>query len=174
MKIQRSDGSWAETGEVGEVVIRGNCVCKGYLNPDQTREAFDDNGFYHTGDLASMDIEGHISLSGRLKDIIIRKGENISAREIEELLIDYPGVDGVAVIGLPDEERGERVCAVVECTDKTITLADITTYLRAQGLMKLKLPEQLELVAALPRSEALGKVSKKQLQAQFADTEIGA
>lgn len=167
VRIIRADGSWADQGEVGEVVIRGKCLCKGYLNPEQTREAFDDQGYYHTGDLASFDTEGNISLSGRLKDIIIRKGENISAREIEELLIDYPGVKAVAVIGLPDEERGERVCAVLECQGQPPTLADITGYLAEKGLMRQKLPEQLEIVEVMPRSEALGKVSKKDLQKRF-------
>ena len=174
VRIQRNDGSWADLGEVGEVVIKGGCVCKGYLNPEQTKEAFDEQGYYHTGDLGSMDDEGHVTLSGRLKDIIIRKGENISAREIEEFLLEYPNVNGVAVIGLPDEERGERVCAVLETSDTSITLADIGAYLTDKGLMKIKLPEQLEILAELPRSQALGKVSKKDLQAQFANTQIGA
>lgn len=172
VRIQRADGSWADTSEVGEVVVRGDCLCKGYLNPEQTKEAFDEQGYYHTGDLASADENGYISLTGRLKDIIIRKGENISAREIEELLMDYPGVDAVAVIGLPDEVRGERVCAVLEFSGEPPTLKDLTGYLTEQGLMKIKLPEQLEIVDRLPRSEALGKVSKKNLQAQFASSSI--
>lgn len=167
VRIKTADGRWAETGEVGEVLIRGKCLCKGYLNPEQTREAFDDEGYYHTGDLATLDDDGYISLCGRLKDIIIRKGENISAQEIEQLLLEFPGVKGVAVIGLPDEERGERVCAVLEYEGDGVTLEDITQFLTGKGLMKIKLPEQLELVESLPRSEALGKVSKKTLQAQF-------
>lgn len=174
VRIQRSDGSFAAVGEVGEVVIRGKCLCKGYLNSEQTAENFDADGFFHTGDLGSFDEEGYLRLSGRLKDIIIRKGENISAQEIEELLIDYPQVKGVAVIGLPDEARGERVCAVLEYDGEPITLADICAYLSDKGLMKIKLPEQLERVDVLPRSQALGKVSKKDLQAQFAGTSIPA
>jgi acyl-CoA synthetase (AMP-forming)/AMP-acid ligase II len=164
VRIKRSDGSFAEQGETGEIVIRGACVCKGYLNPEQTREAFDEEGFYHTGDVGSFDEEGYLSLSGRLKDIIIRKGENISAREIEEMLMDFPGVRAVAVIGLPDEERGERVCAVLEYEGDDLSLGDITRFLGQKGLMKQKLPEQLELIDRIPRSEALGKVSKKELQ----------
>lgn len=174
VRIQLSSGEWGQTGEVGEVIIRGDCLCKGYLNADQTKENFDTDGFFHTGDLGSFDEEGHLRLSGRLKDIIIRKGENISAQEIEEMLIDYPGVNGVAVIGLPDEARGERVCAVLEYDGDEISLADITAYLLGKELMKIKLPEQLERVDVLPRSQALGKVSKKELQAQFADTKIEA
>lgn len=171
VRIQRGDGSEADIGEVGEVLVRGNCVCQGYLKPEQTREAFDASGYFHTGDLGSIDADGYISLSGRLKDIIIRKGENISAREIEELLIDCPGVDAVAVIGLPDEASGERVCAVIESSAvPALALADISRYLAQRGLMKQKWPEQLELIDKLPRSEALGKIAKKALQAQFAES----
>lgn len=168
VKVRRLDGRWADVGEEGEVVIKGDCLFKGYLNAEQTQEAFDVDGYYRTGDLGSFDAEGYLSLSGRLKDIIIRKGENISAREIEELLLDFPGVKGVAVIGLPDEARGERVCAVLEYAGEGVSLKDIAEYLSAKGLMKQKLPEQLELVDVLPRSQALGKVSKKDLQQRFA------
>lgn len=167
VKLKKLDGQWALQGEEGEVLIKGDCLCKGYLDPEQTAEAFDEEGYYHTGDLARFDEAGNISLTGRLKDIIIRKGENISAKEIEEILVDYPGVSAVAVIGLPDEERGERVCAVLETSESDISLKDINQYLSAKGLMKQKLPEQLEQLSRFPRSEALGKISKKDLQKQF-------
>lgn len=108
-------------------------------------------------------------LTGRLKDIIIRKGENISAKEIEDLLARHPGVGDAAVIGLPDQTRGERVCAVVEQPPDAapLTLPELTAYLREEGLSVHKLPEQLELVDALPRNEALRKVLKYQLRARF-------
>jgi acyl-CoA synthetase (AMP-forming)/AMP-acid ligase II len=170
IEIRSADGTLANVGEEGEVMLRGKCLCKGYLKPEQNTDAFDDNGFYHTGDLGKFDEEGNLSLTGRLKDIIIRKGENISAREIEEFLMDYPNVTSVAVIGLPDEDRGERVCAVLEYSGDTISLKDISDYLTEKGLMKLKLPEQIERVEKMPRSEALGKVSKKLLKAQYAQS----
>ncbi|MBW8821345.1 MAG: AMP-binding protein, partial [Streptomyces sp.] len=98
----------------GEVRLKGEAVCQGYLDPSQTAEAFDAEGYLRTGDLGHLTATGHLVLTGRLKDVIIRKGENISAKEIEDLLAAHPAVGDVAVIGLPDAERGERVCAVVE------------------------------------------------------------
>ncbi|MFE0540530.1 MULTISPECIES: AMP-binding enzyme [unclassified Streptomyces] len=111
-------------------------------------------------------------LTGRLKDVIIRKGENISAKEIEDLLHRHPAVRDVAVIGLPDEERGERVCAVVETAADTggLTLPAVVSYLRAEGLSVHKLPEQLELVDALPRNDTLRKVLKHKLRERYSGT----
>ncbi|MEU4493062.1 AMP-binding protein [Streptomyces sp. NPDC023998] len=153
----------------GEVRLRGEAVCQGYLDPAQTAEAFDGEGFFITGDLGHVTESGHLVLTGRLKDVIIRKGENISAKEIEDLLHEHAGVADVAVIGLPDEERGERVCAVVEQAEgaEELTLEGVTTYLRRQGLSVHKLPEQLEVVAALPRNDTLRKVLKYKLRERF-------
>jgi cyclohexanecarboxylate-CoA ligase len=112
-----------------------------------------------------------VVLTGRLKDIIIRKGENISAKEIEDLLYTHPKVKDVAVIGLPDRERGERVCAVVETADGAppLTFDEMVEHLAASGLMKQKVPEQLEVVDALPRNETLNKVLKYKLRDELAD-----
>ncbi|MFF4750572.1 class I adenylate-forming enzyme family protein [Streptomyces sp. NPDC002514] len=158
----------------GEVRLRGEAVCRGYLDPAQTAETFDEDGFLRTGDLGHLTGGGHLVLTGRRKDVIIRKGENISAKEIEDLLHRYPGVGDVAVIGLPDAERGERVCAVVEpavppAGDGELTLEAVTAYLRAAGLSVHKLPEQLEVVDALPRGATLRKVLKYQLRERFLD-----
>ncbi|MGW3134704.1 class I adenylate-forming enzyme family protein [Streptomyces sp. NPDC001139] len=155
----------------GEVRLRGEAVCQGYLDPAQTAGAFDDEGFLRTGDLGFVTESGHLVLTGRLKDVIIRKGENISAKEIEDLLAAHPAVGDVAVIGLPDAERGERVCAVVEQPPGTaeLTLDAVTAYLRAEGLSVHKLPEQLELVDALPRNDTLRKVLKYKLRERYAD-----
>ncbi|MGQ4382073.1 class I adenylate-forming enzyme family protein [Streptomyces sp. SAS_270] len=153
----------------GEVRLRGEAVCQGYLDPAQTAEAFDGEGFLRTGDLGHLTGSGHLVLTGRLKDVIIRKGENISAKEIEDLLHGHPAVGDVAVIGLPDAERGERVCAVVEQPPgaEELTLSAMTSYLRTEGLSVHKLPEQLELVDALPRNETLRKVLKYKLRERF-------
>ncbi|MFJ8793625.1 class I adenylate-forming enzyme family protein [Streptomyces sp. NPDC102462] len=156
----------------GEVRLRGEAVCRGYLDPAQTAEAFDADGFLRTGDLGYLTDGGHLVLTGRRKDVIIRKGENISAKEIEDLLHRHPAVGDVAVIGLPDTERGERVCAVVERAvppppDGELTLEAVTAYLRAAGLSVHKLPEQLEVVDALPRGETLRKVLKYELRERF-------
>lgn len=153
----------------GEVRLRGEAVCQGYLNPAQTAEAFDADGFLRTGDLGFVKPSGHLVLTGRLKDVIIRKGENISAKEIEDLLAAHPAVGDVAVIGLPDVERGERVCAVLEQPPgaEVLTLDAVTAHLRDAGLSVHKLPEQLEVVDALPRNETLRKVLKYRLRERF-------
>ncbi|MGJ5898878.1 class I adenylate-forming enzyme family protein [Streptomyces niveiscabiei] len=153
----------------GEVRLRGEAVCQGYLDPEQTAEAFDADGFLRTGDLGYVTPTGHLVLTGRLKDVIIRKGENISAKEIEDLLAAHPGVGEAAVVGLPDAERGELVCAVVEpaSTDGELDLASLVSYLREQGLAAHKLPERLEVVEALPRNETLRKVLKYKLRERY-------
>ncbi|MFE5594455.1 class I adenylate-forming enzyme family protein [Streptomyces sp. NPDC056549] len=156
------------TGD-GEVRLRGEAVCRGYLDPAQTAAAFDEDGFLVTGDVGHLTPSGHLVLTGRIKDIIIRKGENISAKEIEDLLHRHPGVGDAAVIGLPDVERGERVCAVVEQPPGAapLALAQVTAFLREAGLSVHKLPEQLEVVDALPRNETLRKVLKYKLRERF-------
>ncbi|AZQ35514.1 cyclohexanecarboxylate-CoA ligase [Streptomyces cyaneochromogenes] len=157
----------------GEVRLRGEAVCRGYLDPAQTASAFDAEGFLRTGDLGYLTGSGHLVLTGRLKDVIIRKGENISAKEIEDLLHRHPAVGDVAVIGLPDAERGERVCAVVEQPSGAAgkpTLEELTSYLRGEGLSTHKLPEQLEVVDALPRNETLRKVLKYKLRERYSGT----
>ncbi|MFJ5141717.1 class I adenylate-forming enzyme family protein [Streptomyces sp. NPDC088707] len=153
----------------GEVRLRGEAVCRGYLDPAQTAAAFDEDGFLITGDVGHLTPSGHLVLTGRIKDIIIRKGENISAKEIEDLLHRHPDVGDAAVIGLPDAERGERVCAVVEQPPGAapLTLPVVTAFLREAGLSVHKLPEQLEVVEALPRNETLRKVLKYRLRERF-------
>ncbi|MFH8556542.1 class I adenylate-forming enzyme family protein [Streptomyces celluloflavus] len=170
VRIARPDGSEAATGEPGEVTLKGTMLFRRYTDPALTAEAFDADGYFHTGDLGRLRPDGHLVLTGRLKDIIIRKGENISAQEVEELLHTHPAVAEAAVIGLPDRERGERVCAVVTLTDPAApapTLATLTAHLRAAGLMTQKLPEQLEVTDALPRGGPLHKVLKAALRERY-------
>lgn len=169
IRITDEDGKPLPYGTEGEVRLRGEAVCQGYLDTAATQDAFDGDGFLITGDVGRLRKSGHLVLTGRLKDIIIRKGENISAKEIEDLLHRHPGVADAAVIGLPDVERGERVCAVVEqpAGAGTLTLAELAGYLRTEGLAVHKLPEQLEVVQALPRNETLRKVLKYKLREQF-------
>ncbi|MFJ3171704.1 class I adenylate-forming enzyme family protein [Streptomyces roseus] len=171
IRITTPDGQPLPPDTDGEVRLRGEAVCRGYLNREaRPAEAFDADGYLITGDLGHLTRDGYLVLTGRAKDVIIRKGENISAKEVEDLLHLLPGVGDVAVIGLPDPERGERVCAVVEQPPGAapLTLAQLTAHLRAQGLSPHKLPEQLELVEALPRNEALRKVLKYKLRERFA------
>ena len=171
IRIVTEDGAIAAAGEDGEVRVKGPMVCRGYTNPDLTAEAFDADGYFRTGDIGHLRTDGHVVLTGRLKDIIIRKGENISAKEIEDLLYAHPGVGDVAVVGLPDRERGERVCAVVEppTEGEVITFEQMVAYLSEAGLTRFKTPEQLEVVESLPRNETLRKVLKYQLRDRFAE-----
>ncbi|KJS09620.1 MAG: cyclohex-1-ene-1-carboxylate:CoA ligase [Gammaproteobacteria bacterium BRH_c0] len=169
VRIMAEDGKPAPAGETGEIWIRGRSLCQGYLSAEQTAAAFTDDGFYRTGDLGVQRPTGHISITGRIKDIIIRKGENISAREIEDLLFTHLKVANVAVIGLPDAASGERVCAVVEIREgqSALTFSEMVEFLNSQGLMRQKIPEQLEVVEALPRNQALNKVLKYKLREMF-------
>ncbi|MFJ2405474.1 class I adenylate-forming enzyme family protein [Streptomyces xanthochromogenes] len=171
MEIRITDESGAPLpyGVDGEVRLRGEAVCQGYLDPAQSKTVFDADGFLITGDVGHVRETGHLVLTGRIKDIIIRKGENISAKEIEDLLHTHPAVGDAAVVGLPDPERGELVCAVVEQPPGAagLTLPELTSYLRSQGLSVHKLPERLEVVEALPRNEALRKVLKYKLRERF-------
>jgi len=172
IRIVTLDEVEARTDEDGEVRVRGAMVCKGYTDPALTAESFDDQGYFRTGDVGHFRPDGHVVLTGRLKDIIIRKGENISAKEIEDLLYTHPKVGDVAVVGLPDRERGERVCAVVETAEgaQPLTFDEMVEHLAASGLMKQKVPEQLEVVDALPRNDTLNKVLKYKLREQLADS----
>jgi acyl-CoA synthetase (AMP-forming)/AMP-acid ligase II len=151
-------------GVDGDILVRGPMLAKGYLRPEQTRESFRDDGFFRTGDRGLLRADGHLAITGRSKDLIIRKGENISPREVEDVLMTHPAVGAVAVIGLPDTERGERVCAVIE---PAVGAAPITfSAVVEPGLMTQKLPEQVELVDALPRNPTM-KILKRVLIEQF-------
>jgi cyclohexanecarboxylate-CoA ligase len=171
IRIVTLDEDEAPAGFDGEVRVRGEMVCKGYTDPVLSIEAFDEEGFFRTGDVGHFRPDGHLVLTGRLKDIIIRKGENISAKEIEDLLYTNPKVGDAAVVGLPDRERGERVCAVVETATGAdpLTFEEMVEYLSDAGLMKQKVPEQLEVVDALPRNDTLNKVLKYKLREELAD-----
>ncbi len=169
VRIVKDDGTAAGPDEEGEVRVRGAVVTAGYTDPAATAEAFDADGWFRTGDLGVLRTDGHLRLTGRLKDVIIRKGENISAREVEEVLFAHPSVADVAVIGLPDTERGELVCAVVETTDGAapLTFDAMVATCQEAGLMRQKVPERLEIVDRLPRNETLNKVLKYKLREQF-------
>ena len=171
IRIVTLDGDVAPAGVDGEVRVKGPMVCKGYTDPAMTAEAFDADGYFRTGDVGHFRSDGHVVLTGRLKDIIIRKGENISAKEIEDLLYEHPKVADVAVIGLADRQRGERVCAVIQSAPGTdpISFDEMVDHLKAAGLMAQKIPEQLEVVDALPRNETLNKILKYKLREQYAD-----
>jgi acyl-CoA synthetase (AMP-forming)/AMP-acid ligase II len=168
IKILDADGMKVAAGESGELRVRAPQLMLGYLDPALDRDAFDEEGFFRTGDLAKVDADGYLTITGRIKDVIIRNMENISAREVENMALTFPKAREMAAIGLPDRETGERVVAVVVPADPASppTLEELCAHLREAGLNPRKLPVQLELVAELPRN-AMGKVMKKDLRAQF-------
>jgi acyl-CoA synthetase (AMP-forming)/AMP-acid ligase II len=168
LRIVTVDGKEAGVGEEGEVRAKGPQVTLGYLDASLDGAAFDDEGWFRTGDLGTLDAEGNLTITGRLKDVIIRKGENISAKEVEDLLFTHPRVADVAVIGLPDPDSGERACAVVVAApgEEPISFEEMKQHLLAAGLITRKLPEQLEVVDALPRNPS-GKIVKFELQKRF-------
>jgi acyl-CoA synthetase (AMP-forming)/AMP-acid ligase II len=168
VRIVTLDGRPAGADEEGEVRVRGPMVFHGYTDPSLDADAFDSAGFFRTGDLGKLRADGHLALTGRLKDVIVRKGENISAKEIEDLLYTHPKVVEVAVIGLPDATRGELVCAVVQLTDGAggLELAEVVAFCRDAGLMTQKIPEQLEVRTDWPRA-GTGKIVKKSLRDEY-------
>ena len=149
----------------GEVRVKGPQVMRGYLDSSLDADAFDDEGWLRSGDLGRLDAAGNLTITGRIKDVIIRKGETFSAREVEDLLITAPGVADVAVIGLPHPVLGEQACACVVAADPSDppTLEALTAHLAEHGLMRQKWPERLQLLDSLPRNLA-GKVIKADLK----------
>jgi len=170
VRIVTLDGQVAPPDVEGEVRVRGPMVFHGYTDPALTAEAFDAEGYFRTGDLGKLRPDGHLTLTGRLKDVIVRKGENISAKEIEDLLYTHQKVVEVAVIGLPDPSRGERVCAVVELAEGTdeLTLDEVVAFCRDAGLMTQKIPEQIEVRTEWPRA-GTGKIVKKSLRDEYSE-----
>ena len=168
VRIVTLDGRVAGPGEEGEVRVKGPMVFHGYTDPALDADAFDEEGYFRTGDLGRLRADGHLSLTGRLKDVIVRKGENISAKEVEDLLYTHPKVIEVAVVGLPDPERGERVCAVVQLAEDAdgLELAEVAAFCRDAGLMTQKIPEQLEIRTEWPRA-GTGKIVKKSLRDEY-------
>jgi cyclohexanecarboxylate-CoA ligase len=151
----------------GEVEAYGPQLCVGYVDP-ALNAAFTADGFLRTGDVGVLDEDGYLRITGRRKDIIIRKGENLSAKGIEDELAAHPGVADVAVIGVPDPASGERVCACVVLRPgaDALTLPEIRTFMAARGVMRQKIPERVEILPELPRN-ATGKVRKDALRARF-------
>ncbi|MCC3313619.1 AMP-binding protein [Nocardia africana] len=165
----------APLGEVGEICARGYQAMLGYFDmPEQTRSALDADGWVHTGDLGTLDRHGYLRVTGRMKDMIIRGGENIYPREIEAVLHDHPGIDTAAVIGLPDERWGESVAAVIVPSEPGLPLnpADLQDYVRAH-LAPHKAPKTWFIAAQLP-SNAMGKLQKFKLRDQIASGELVA
>ncbi|MEU8118732.1 AMP-binding protein [Spirillospora sp. NPDC049024] len=162
--VRAGSGEVAGVGEIGEICTRGICVMTEYFDdPAATAEAIDADGWLHTGDLGTMDASGLVTIQGRLKDMIIRGGENIFPREIEDVLYTHPGISLVTVIGLPDAEWGETVAAfVVAAEGARLTEADLDAFCRAR-LASYKVPRSWHFRTELPQT-ASGKIQKVALR----------
>lgn len=163
------DGRQVPPGTEGELLTRGPYTIRGYYRAaEHNRTAFTADGFYRSGDLVRVMPTGHLVVSGRVKDVVNRGGENISADELEQALLTHPAVHDAAVIGLPDPTLGERVCVVVvpRAGAPAPTPATLIEYLRAGGLATFKVPDEVQVLAALPTT-AVGKIDKRALVARF-------
>lgn len=167
-KVIDSNGNALPPEREGELVVRGPCIFRGYYKSEaENREAFTPDGFYRTGDIAKFDREERLILTGRRKDIIIRGGENISAKEVEELISGHPKVGQVSAVGMPDPVLGERVCAFIKPRkNETIFFEEIISFLKEKKTSVLYLPERIEIVEEMPLTN-VGKVDKKQLREEI-------
>ena len=165
--IDPASGQTLPTGQIGEYCTRGYHVMHGYFEmPEATAEAIDADGWLHTGDLCAMDERGYCTVEGRLKDMIIRGGENIYPRELEELLFRHPSIGTVAVVGLPDAKWGEEVAAFVRAAPgAVIDKAELVDYLRAH-LSPQKTPRRWFLIDEFPLTGS-GKIQKFRLREQW-------
>jgi fatty-acyl-CoA synthase len=166
VKIVDAEGQVTRRGKPGELLTRGYSVMRGYWGePERTREAIDPAGWMHTGDLAVIDGEGYCNIVGRVKDMIIRGGENVYPREIEEFLYRHPKILDVAVIGVPDRKYGEEVCAVIRLREGvTAEGEEIIAFCRGQ-IARYKVPKYVRFVSEFPMT-VTGKVQKYLIREQ--------
>ena len=161
LELRDGDGRVVGPGEPGGIWTKGPDCFVGYTDPELTKAAFDDDGWFDTGDVGVIDDEGFLTIVDRTKDIIIRGGENISALEVEELILRIPGVAEVAVVAAPDERLGEHGAAFVrmQADAPSPTLEAMREHLRISGLAKQKWPEEVHRVEDFPRTPS-GKIQK--------------
>ena len=159
-KITREDGSTADIGEQGEICSRGYGVMQGYWDDEErTHETIDKEGFLHSGDLGEMDAGGYVKVTGRIKDMIIRGGENVYPREIEEFLYTHPDIAEVQVFGIPDEKYGEQVCAWVQLRPGAEVSADAIREFCSGQITHFKIPKHIKIVDEYPMT-VTGKMQK--------------
>jgi cyclohexanecarboxylate-CoA ligase len=170
LRVVGDGGAPLPPGREGDLLVRGAAQFLGYYRrPEFTAEAHTPDGWFKTGDRATLDADGYLSITGRSKDVIIRGGENLSPAEIENLLFAHPKIASVAVVGMPDPRLGERVCAfVIPERGESLTLPEVVAYLESRQLARPKHPERLELVTEFPMTPS-GKVQKYRLRRLIAD-----
>jgi len=169
VKIIDSEGNPVQQGEIGEVCVTGPNLVSGYYgNPELTRQLWQD-GWFCTGDAGKIDEEGHVVLFGRKRDVIVRGGQNIYPSEIEELLMQHPKVNDVAIVRMPDPVMGEKQCAyVIPKRGQTFDIEEMASFLRSKKLAPYKLPERLEILVEFPLVAAGNKVDKIRLEKDIA------
>jgi cyclohexanecarboxylate-CoA ligase len=168
VRVVNDNHQWLPPGTEGRLQCRGPFMFVGYVKQEAlTRENFDGDWF-DTGDLATLDAEGYIRITGRLKDIIIRGGENIPVKYVEDILYEDPRVQDAAIVAMPDARLGERACAFVICREgQSLDMQGMQAFLAERGVAKVYWPERLEIAHELPRT-ANGKIRKADLRAQIA------
>lgn len=169
IRIIDESGTVVPVGNMGEICVRGYGVMKGYWDDDErTAETIDESGWLHSGDIGMMSADGYTQVTGRIKDMIIRGGENIYPREVEEFLYTHPGVQDVQVFGIPDSRYGEQVCAwIMPRADVTLEESDIIDFCRDQ-ITHFKIPRHIRFVEEFPMT-VTGKVQKFIMREQMAD-----
>jgi long-chain acyl-CoA synthetase len=164
MRILREDNTFGKVGEVGEIVIKGHNVMKGYFNRTTATEETMFHGWLRTGDLGKMDDDGYFFIVDRKKDLIIRGGQNVYPREIEEVLYGHPAILEAAVVGIPDKVRGEEVKAYVSLKQgNEITTSEVMAYCR-ERMARYKCPSVVTILPQLPKGPT-GKILKRDLRA---------
>jgi acyl-CoA synthetase (AMP-forming)/AMP-acid ligase II len=170
IRLVDEQGRDVGAGEPGEIWSRGPDLCVGYVDPSVTEAAFDPEGWYASGDIGVLDADGYLAITDRKKDIIIRGGENISAAEVEELMLRIDGVAEVAVVAAPDRRLGEHVCAFVRVKPGAAvpSVLDVREHMERAGLARQKWPEEVRDIDELPRTPS-GKVKKFELRQRLRD-----
>jgi 2,3-dihydroxybenzoate-AMP ligase/mycobactin salicyl-AMP ligase len=163
-KVVDSQGKALPTDAPGELLVKGPGVFSGYYRaPEENAKVFDSDGFFRTGDIAKIDGRGNIVLTGRMKEMINRGGESISATEIERLIIHHQDVEMIAVVPMPDPVMGERACAYIKAkAGAALTFEKIISFLKSQGTSVLQLPERVEFIDTVPLTQT-GKIDKRAL-----------
>jgi len=161
--IQDDDNQVLATGETGEICIKGPQVTQGYYNrPEETAQVFDNDGWFHTGDIGYMDDQGYFQIVDRKKDMIIVSGFNVYPNEIEAVIACHPDIVEVGVIGMPDDKSGEVVMAIVVCSNTQLSAEDIQTHCEL-SLTRYKIPKRIEFVSEIPKTN-VGKILRRQLR----------
>lgn len=168
IRVVDEEGRDVPPDEIGELLTRGPYTLRGYYKaPEHNARTFTSDGFLRTGDLVRITPEGNMVVEGRLKDVINQGGEKISAGEVEDLLLEHPKVHEVAVVAMPDQIMGEKICAFVIPRNQPPELNELKAFLRERGLADYKLPDRVENVDSLPQTK-VGKVNKAQLREMVA------